>query len=179
MRRAMRGFVGPADIFRNPEAIFCLFEKPATKGTSPFDLVLATSGADFAVMGMHFKLGLYEHQSAGALQGLIDLINKTPALLDDPKGGNIASMVVTAYEPAFGIIGDPAKRDPKTRQSADHSMLYLVCTKLRKALEARAKGARSFDFKNVMLLPHDFSGEAIRHPITRALMEKMTFKHGG
>jgi 2-methylcitrate dehydratase PrpD len=32
MRRAMRGFVGPADIFRNPEAIFCLFGKPAKKG---------------------------------------------------------------------------------------------------------------------------------------------------
>src|SRR5690606_25486196 len=24
--RALRGFVGPADIFRNPEAVFCLFE---------------------------------------------------------------------------------------------------------------------------------------------------------
>ena len=38
MRRAMRGFVRPADIFRNPEAIFCLFEKPAEKNASPFDL---------------------------------------------------------------------------------------------------------------------------------------------
>ena len=69
MRRAMRGFVGPADIFRNPQAIFCLFEPPAEADTSPFDLALATAGDDFAVMGMHFKLGLYEHQSAGAIQG--------------------------------------------------------------------------------------------------------------
>ncbi len=128
---------------------------------------------------MHFKLGLYEHQSAGALQGLIDLINKSPTLLDDPAGGNIRSIVVTAYEPAFGIIGDPAKRDPKTRQSADHSMLYLVCTKLRKALELRQKGARSFDFKNLMLLPHDFDPSSIKNPLTRALMDKMTFEHGG
>ena len=51
VRRAMRGFVGPADIFRNPEAIFCLFEKPAQPGASPFDLTLATSGDDFAVDG--------------------------------------------------------------------------------------------------------------------------------
>ena len=35
MRRAMRGFVGPADIFRNPEAIFCLFEKPARARYQP------------------------------------------------------------------------------------------------------------------------------------------------
>lgn len=54
----MKGFVGPADIFRNPEAIFRLF-----KGTvdSPFDLHLSMNGDEFAVMGMHFKLGLYEH----------------------------------------------------------------------------------------------------------------------
>jgi 2-methylcitrate dehydratase len=199
MKRSMMGFMGPRDIFRNPEAFFRIFEGPgqmfvaakkaaayAAKSNgqkeayaSPFDLVLGKTGRDFAVMGMHFKLGLYEHQSAGALQGLVDLINKTPSLLDDPKGANIQSMVVTAYEPAFGIIGDPAKRDPKTRQSADHSMLYLVCTKLRKALEARQKGARSFDFKSLMLLPHDFSDNAIHHPVTRALMEKMTFRHGG
>ena len=42
VQRAMRGFVGPADIFRNPEAIFCLFE-PAPAGESPFDLHLATA----------------------------------------------------------------------------------------------------------------------------------------
>src|SRR5207253_5309409 len=70
MRRALRGFVGPADIFRNPEAIFCLFDKPPRAGESPFELSLATSGSDFAVMGMHFKLGLYEHQSAGAIEGI-------------------------------------------------------------------------------------------------------------
>ena len=58
-------------------------------------------------------------------------------------------------------------------------MLYLVCTMLRKALEARANGARSFDFKNIMLLPHDFSADAIKHPVTRSLMEKTTFRHGG
>src|SRR3569623_410512 len=83
MRRAMRGFVGPADIFRNPEAIFCLFEKPAEKNASPFDLYLAAGSADFAVMGMHFKLGSYEHQSAGAIQGLIDLLEQHPRIVAD------------------------------------------------------------------------------------------------
>lgn len=198
MKRSMMGFMGPRDIFRNPEAIFRIFEGPgqmfqkvgatsannAKTYASPFELVLGKRGSDFAVMGMHFKLGLYEHQSAGALQGLIDLISKSPNLLDN-QGQGIKSIVVTAYEPAFGIIGDPAKRDPKTRQSADHSMLYLVCTKLRKAIELKAagegngNGRQTFDFKSLMLLPHDFSHEAISHPLTRKLMEKMTFEHGG
>jgi 2-methylcitrate dehydratase len=179
MRRSMAGFLGPRDIFRNPEAIFCLFGKPAKKGVSPFDLVLAKSGKDFAVMGMHFKLGLYEHQSAGALQGLIDLIAKNPRLLEARDGSRIKKMVVKAYEPAFGIIGDPAKRDPKTRQSADHSMLYLVCTKLRRALELGPPKKGAYGFKELMLMPADFSNDAIHHKVTRSLMEKMTFEHGG
>jgi len=41
---------------------------------------------------------------------------------------------ITAYEPAYGIIGDPAKLNPTTRQSADHSMAYIISTLLRKAL---------------------------------------------
>jgi 2-methylcitrate dehydratase len=194
VKRSMAGFLGPRDIFRNPEAIFRIFEGPGQffqkvgaseanthkRDASPFDLVLGREGDDFAVMGMHFKLGLYEHQSAGALQGLIDLINANPHLLEDRTGDAISRMVVVAYEPAFGIIGDPAKRDPKTRQSADHSMLYLVCTMLRKALEARAAGKKGeLGFKELMLLPHDFDAHALHHPVTRALMQKMAFEHGG
>lgn len=48
---------------------------------------------------------------------------------------DISNINIVAYEPAFGIIGDPAKRTPSTRQSADHSMVYIVSTILRKAFE--------------------------------------------
>jgi 2-methylcitrate dehydratase len=178
----MRGFLGPRDIFRNPESLFRQFVK--TSGDSPFDLVLSHSGADFAVMGMHFKLGLYEHQSAGALQGLIDLVRANPAVLSRPDA--IKSMRIVAYEPAFGIIGDPAKRDPKTRQSADHSMVYIVSTLLRKAIEhAKAKGVDALvsgndsAWKTLMLSPHDYGPDAIKDPATRALMAKIDFAHGG
>jgi len=179
MQRSMRGFLGPRDIFRNPEAVFRLFKK--TSGDSPFDLALAHSGSDFAVMGMHFKLGLYEHQSAGALQGLVDLLLKHPEIAAGPDA--IASIRIVAYEPAFGIIGDPAKRDPRTRQSADHSMVYIVSTKLRKAMEAAAEGElpRENDamWRRLILEPHDYDAAAIHHPTTRGLMAKIDFAHGG
>jgi 2-methylcitrate dehydratase len=135
IKRAMRGFVGPKDIFRNPESIFRFFEK--TDGSSPFDITLSNEGRDFAVMGMHFKLGLYEHQSAGALEGIQKIIYEykftTKQSLND-----IENINVVAYEPAFGIIGDPAKKTPSTRQSADHSMVYIVSTILRKAFESKS-----------------------------------------
>lgn len=172
VHRAMRGFVGPADIFRNPEAIFCLFESPERPGTSPFELVLTTSGDDFSIRGMHFKLGLYEHQSAGAIQGLMDLLVRHPQLLASPE--KLRSIRITIYEPAFHIIGDPAKRDPRTRQSADHSMVYIVATLLRKAFEQKRSG-----WRELMLLPEDYNDAALVHPLTRALMELIDFRHGG
>jgi 2-methylcitrate dehydratase len=181
MRRALRGFVGPADVFRNPQAAFCLFEPPHEVGTSPFDLELAADGDDFAVMGMHFKLGLYEHQSAGAIEGLIRLIDRHPDLLADP--GAIERIGITIYEPAFSIIGDPHKRDPRTRQSADHSMVYIVGTLLRKGAEQRSqksefRGQKSL-WESLMLMPKDYEGGALFHPLTRALMERIDFRHGG
>jgi 2-methylcitrate dehydratase len=176
MRRAMRGFVGPADVFRNPQAIFCLFEPPEQPNTSPFDLTLATAGDDFAVMGMHFKLGLYE-------QGLIDLMAAEPRLLDDPD--ELLDARILIYEPAFSIIGDPAKRDPHTRQSADHSMVYIVATLLRKAYEARREGPDGWDgqdgWRRLMLRPSDYAENesALFHPLTRRLMKQIDFRHGG
>lgn len=173
MQRAMRGFIGPKDIFRNAEAVFCLFEKPKVKGESPFDLVLSTGGDKFSVMGMHFKLGLYEHQSAGAIQALLDLLKHNPGLLE--RGGQaIRKIKVVAYEPAYHIIGDPAKRDPRTRQSADHSMVYILSTLLRKAIEHK-----SADWATLMLSPHDYNEQAIFNSFTRQLMDRIEFSHGG
>jgi 2-methylcitrate dehydratase len=172
VERAMRGFVGPADVFRNPEALFCLFEPPDGPELSPFELVLTTSGDDFAVCGMHFKLGLYEHQSAGAIHGLIDLLVREPRLLDSPD--RIRSVRITIYEPAFSIIGDPAKRDPRTRQSADHSMVYIIGTLLRKAFEQKRAG-----WRELMLMPADYDDAALFHPLTRKLMQRIDFRHGG
>jgi 2-methylcitrate dehydratase len=177
-KRALAGFVGPKDIFRNPESLFRQFVK--TGGESPFDLVLNHSGDDFAVMGMHFKMGLYEHQSAGGLQGLLDLLS---AHKDLTQPGRISQILIRAYEPAFGIIGDPAKRDPHTRQSADHSMVYIVATMLRKAIEERETVAaiQGTDglWQTLMLSPYDYNQAAINDPLTRELMGKIQFDHGG
>jgi len=189
VRRSMNGFRGPKDIFRNPEAIFRLFEGPGQmlqkvngaapnleeKDEAPFYLSLGMAGDDFAVMGEHFKLGLYEHQSAGAIQGLLNLLEQNPDLMsENVEGQKIKKIAITAYEPAFGIIGDPAKKNPTTRQSADHSMAYIISTLLRKALESGKSG-----WKTSMLMPEDYSAESLYHPVTRSLMEKVEFKWGG
>ena len=174
VQRSMSGFIGPADIFRNPKAIFRLFE-PSPSDSSPFDLSLATVGDDFCVMGMHFKLGLYEHQSAGAIQAVVDLLRAHPGILQSHD--QLKAIRIRIYEPAFGIIGDPAKRDPQTRQSADHSMVYIVATLIRKAIEQ--DGSNELSWKELMLLPEDYSSQSLFHSLTRKLMQRIEFVHGG
>jgi len=184
VHRAMAGFIGPKDIFRNPEAIFRQFEPTSSHDNSPFDIVLSKSGADFAVMQMHFKLGLYEHQSASAIDGLINMVaTHTDAILDGGNSDNISKIKITSYEPAYGIIGDPAKRNPLTRQSADHSMVYILSSVLRKAFEKvdNISAEHSIDdlWKYLMLLPQDYSKDALFNEVTRKLMTKIEFEHGG
>jgi 2-methylcitrate dehydratase len=172
VQRALRGFLGPADIFRNPQALFCLFEPPGRTHESPFDLALSTSGSDFAIMGMHFKLGLYEHQSAGAIQAVVDLLQHHPLLVSQID--RLRRIAIRIYEPAWGIIADPAKRDPQTRQSADHSLVYIVASVLGKAYRSRQTA-----WSDLMLLPEDYADNALHDPLTRALMAQMELHHGG
>jgi 2-methylcitrate dehydratase len=97
---------------------------------------------------------------------------------------NIDKIRITAYEPAFGIIGDPAKRNPTTRQSADHSMVYIISTLLRKAfrkvdkIKEEAKDREDL-WKALMLTPLDYGKLAINDEVTRSLMSKIEFVHGG
>jgi 2-methylcitrate dehydratase len=136
-------------------------------------------------MGMHFKLGLYEHQSAGALEGLQKMIFDSKFTTNQSLN-DIENINIVAYEPAFGIIGDPAKKSPSTRQSADHSMVYIVSTILRKAFEDKnfnssLNSVNNLDqiWKSLMLEPKDYGHTALFNTETRNLMTKCTFTHGG
>jgi 2-methylcitrate dehydratase len=174
-RRALAGFIGPRDVFRNPLAIYRLNE-PCPDGESPFDLELGMEGDAFAINAMHFKLGLYEHQSAGALQSLVDLFTVRPAVAADLDA--IRTIRVAIYEPAYSIIADPAKRSPRTRQSADHSLPYILAKTLLKARAAHAQGA-PLGWESLMLLPGDYADESIADPAIRRLIDRIEIVHGG
>jgi hypothetical protein len=58
-------------------------------------------------------------------------------------------------------------------------MVYIVATMLRKALETRFKGTAEEAWKQLMLVPEDYSKQAIRNAKTRTLIDKITFEHGG
>lgn len=131
-------------------------------------------------MGMHFKLGVYEHQSAGAIQGVLDLLKQdAQSILFERNPDNIEKIKITAYEPAFSIIGDPDKRNPNNRQSADHSMVYIVANLMKKAFVKYDKVMESQGdidelWKTLMLKPMDYGFHALKNETTRHLMEKVS-----
>ena len=170
-RRALAGFLGPRDVFRNPLAIYRRNE-PSADGTSPFDLELGAGGDAFAIHSMHFKLGLYEHQSAGALQAVVDLCRRHPDLCRDPAA--LRAIRVRIYEPAYSIIADPAKRTPTTRQSADHSLPFILARTLQKAAAADRP-----DWDSLMLLPDDYADERLADRAIHSLIERIVIEHGG
>jgi 2-methylcitrate dehydratase len=53
-------------------------------------------------------------------------------------------------------------------------MLYIIATLLRKAIELRTVG-----WQELMLTPADYDDAALVNPLTRSLMERIEFRHGG
>jgi 2-methylcitrate dehydratase len=53
-------------------------------------------------------------------------------------------------------------------------MVYIIATLLRKAFEQKRSG-----WKELMLLPDDYNDSALMHPLTRQLIDKIEFRHGG
>jgi len=65
-------------------------------------------------------------------------------------------------------------------------MVYIISTLLRKAFEdkdfsKKLGQAKSLDdiWKLLMLAPVDYSYGSVNHPMTRKIMEKAEFEHGG
>ncbi len=174
-RRAVAGFLGPKDVFRNPLALYRRHE-PCPEGESPFDLELGVSGDAFAIHPMHFKLGLYEHQSAGAIQAIVDACAARPEVARDLAA--IRRIRVRIYEPAYSIIADPAKRTPHTRQSADHSLPYILARTLLRAHAVVAAGGTP-GWESLMLLPEDYAVAALADPAVAAVIERIVIEHGG
>lgn len=181
VKRAMAGFQGPKDIFRNPDALFRLFA--GVDEDCPFDVLLGFKGDDFSIQSQHLKMGIYEHQSGSAIQGILDLLVENPSLAAQTPE-TLDEISITAYLHAYNIIGGPEKWNCTTRQSADHSMAYLVSTVLRKAMEygpELLQGVNHTDdlWLKLMLEPKDYSPEALFNPTTKAIMNKIKFYYGG
>lgn len=113
---ALGGKTGPAEPFEGRDGLF-------TRVTGRFSPALPPGGPT-AIEQSHFKDLPVEFHA----QPVLEVIERMAAGLDL---ATIAALHIDTYEFAFTEIGDPPKWRPATRESADHSLPFLIATTLR------------------------------------------------
>jgi 2-methylcitrate dehydratase len=123
--------------------------------TGEFDLRLPTQSERYAIEVSNLKLQPAEYHS----QALLDLV---PTILERTPVHRIASIDLETYWMAYSEIGsEPAKWTPETRETADHSLPFLLASAL-------LDGRLSLDA---------FRDERLRDPKLRELMQRIRVEH--
>jgi 2-methylcitrate dehydratase len=118
-RLAAEGMTGPYEAF---DGVFGLWKQTLGK---PHDLPELTRGDGvYAVQQSNIKM--YPVRDSCQLP-----VNTARALRREVKASDIASLKITTYKSAHkGAVADPELWAPKTRETADHSMLVSVAVAL-------------------------------------------------
>jgi 2-methylcitrate dehydratase len=116
---ARRGMTGPSAIFSGRHG----FEKQVS---GRLNFSVSGIGKPWGILKTHMKYFPAEHHAQSAIEAGV-------ALHDRIKNKTIQSVTVLAFEAAVSIIGsEKEKWKPSTRETADHSLPYLVAVALQK-----------------------------------------------
>ena len=142
---AQKGITGPTAAFEGRHGVW-------DQVTGPFQLGrLGGEGAGFGVERTNLKFFPAEYHSQAPLWIALDLRNKV-------RMEEIDAIDVQTYYTAWSEIGsEPEKWDPQTRETADHSLPYLL------ALALADGGVK----------PDSFSEARMRDPALRQLMQRI------
>ncbi|MCK6456802.1 MAG: MmgE/PrpD family protein [Phycisphaerae bacterium] len=120
---ARRGFTGPHEIFEGPKGVF----KMLTGG--PFDVVLGDRRTGYMINQTYIKFWPAEYHAQSAIDAALQLRKEIHAA--GKTADDIDSILIESFEAAVSIIGsEPEKWRPTSRETADHSMGYMVCAAL-------------------------------------------------
>lgn len=121
---AMNDFTGPSDIFSGKHG----FENQVS-GSLRFNK--RPLGKPWKIMSTHTKFFPAEHHAQSAIEAALILRERGLARLAGQNGQNISSITIESFKVAVEIIGsEKEKWMPTTRETADHSMPYLVIAAL-------------------------------------------------
>jgi 2-methylcitrate dehydratase len=114
---AQRGMTGPPQPFEGSSGIW-------DQVTGPFELQFPVKPGEYVIEDVHTKIRPAEYNAQGPIDLALDV--RTSLALDD-----IESIELETYHLAYHEIGmDAAKWDPRTRETADHSLPYLLAVAL-------------------------------------------------
>jgi len=112
------GMTGPPEPFEGKDGLW-------ERVTGPFEFNLPCRNDGFVVEQTSLKLHPSEYHS----QAFLDLV---PAILDRSSVEQIASIDIDTYWLCYSEIGsEPAKWQPDSRETADHSLPFILATALR------------------------------------------------
>lgn len=115
---AKNGFTGPSDIFSGRHGFVNQVSGPLRFSTKPL-------GKKWKIMETHTKFFPAEHHAQSAIEAALMLRERGLA------SRKISSITIESFRAAVEIIGsEKEKWMPTTRETADHSMPYLVVTAL-------------------------------------------------
>lgn len=115
---AKEGMTGPAPIFEGQMGFF-------EQVSGPFALPLLSKQAhDFMILKTYIKFWPAEYHSQSAIDACLTLRKELPFLRTPQE---IDHVDIETFEACVDIIaGDPSKWAPETRETADHSLPYIV-----------------------------------------------------
>jgi 2-methylcitrate dehydratase len=144
---AQRGYQGPEHILEGKEGFIDSFG-----GT--FDLSLLTQGLgeNFRINRCSMKAFPTEALTHSPISAVLKIIKHEKLKKED-----IAEVEVRTVARAADILSDPSKYDPKTRETADHSLPYCIAAAI----------------VDVAVTPQSFSKEKLFNQGIRALLKKI------
>jgi len=145
---ASTGYTGPVEVFEGKEGVFHVL------GNVTWDAEVMTRGlgSEFLITECGYKAFPTEALTHQPITALLEVMEENKV---DPH--SLRSILVKTTTRGADILSDPSKYDPKTKETADHSLPYCIAV-------AAAKG-------NV--LPSDFEADALADPFVRSLLGKI------
>jgi len=118
-RLAKQGFTGPFEVFTGRHGFFA-------QVSGEFEISGKPLESPWKILSTHVKYFPAEHHAQSAIEAALELRERLGA---DVAG--IKSVTIECFSVATAIIGsEPEKWKPTTRETADHSMPYLVAAAL-------------------------------------------------
>ncbi len=147
---AAGGYEGPENVIDGKEGLFDCYG-PEWKP----EILVDGLGETWRIPQCGLKAFPIEALSHAPLTALIELLEE-----HDLKPDEIETVLIETIERAADILSDPAKYDPQTRESADHSLPYCM----------------SVAIVDRKVVPQSFDEEKIFNPLVREQLNKIKVK---
>lgn len=147
---ARKGFTGPENVFEGHDGFITTF---LSGDYEPLRLV--NSERRYTIMETCIKSIISDYSAQGHLSATLQLVKEK-----NIEPADVAAVRITASTRCARHTGDPAKKYPNNKESADHSSYYLTAM----AILERQLG------------PAQFSSEKYYDPQVRNLIDKVVFE---